>query len=72
MPAGRSEGCCDDDEESEKSSLCSASPDSVASPHDPTAAGSQSASVLLTHSVKEDKKDESSHLSCTEFLFRQN
>lgn len=56
-PAGRSEGCCDDDEESAIFSLCSASPDSVAPPQDPTAAGSESASVVLTHSVREDKKD---------------
>lgn len=52
MPAGRAEGCCDD-EESEMFSLFSASSDSVASPQNPTAAGPESASASLIHSVRE-------------------
>lgn len=44
VPAGRSEGCYDD-QESETSSLFSASSESVASPHSPTAAGPEPASV---------------------------
>lgn len=53
-PAARPEGCCDDAEESDEFSLCSASTDLAAPPHRPTAAGSESASVSLSHSRKED------------------
>lgn len=52
MPPGRAEGCCDYPE-SEMFSLFSASSDSVASLHNPTAAGPESASVSLIHSVRE-------------------
>lgn len=53
-PAARPEGCCGDAEESDEFSLCSASTDSAAPAHRPTAALSESASVSLSHSRKED------------------
>ena len=56
VPAGRSEGCYDD-QESETSSLFSASSESVASPHSPTAAGPEPASVWQMHSGKGQTED---------------